>query len=49
MFIGRSRELAALGNAYASNRTEFIPVYGRRRVGKSELILGLDRRSVHLG
>lgn len=39
MFIGRSRELAALSDAYDSNRTEFIPIYGRRRVGKSELIL----------
>ncbi len=38
-FIGRESELKALESAYASARSEFIPVYGRRRVGKSELIL----------
>ncbi|MBT3295151.1 MAG: ATP-binding protein [Verrucomicrobia bacterium] len=38
-FIGRTREMAALEAAYASERTEFLPVYGRRRVGKSELLL----------
>ena len=38
-FIGRAEELNLLGRALASPRSEFIPVYGRRRVGKSELIL----------
>lgn len=38
-FIGRSRELQTLASAYASPSSQFIPVYGRRRVGKSELIL----------
>ena len=38
-FIGRSRELKLLAGAYRSPRSEFIPIYGRRRVGKSELIL----------
>jgi len=38
-FIGRSSELQVLETAFASGRSEFIPVYGRRRVGKSELIL----------
>ncbi len=38
-FIGRARELEALELAYGSRRTEFLPVYGRRRVGKSELLL----------
>ena len=38
-FIGRKKELELLENAYSSNRSEFIPIYGRRRVGKSELIL----------
>ena len=37
-FIGRTRELAALNDAYASPRSAFWPIYGRRRVGKSELI-----------
>jgi len=39
-FIGREKELATLDAAYASGETGFIPVYGRRRVGKSQLILG---------
>jgi len=38
-FVGRNSELNALEAAFASGRSEFIPVYGRRRVGKSELIL----------
>jgi AAA+ ATPase superfamily predicted ATPase len=38
-FIGRQKELAALQNAYESKESAFIPIYGRRRVGKSELIL----------
>ena len=38
MFVGRRRELELLGRQY--NRTEgaFVPVYGRRRIGKSELL-----------
>ena len=38
-FIGRGRELRLLAEAYGSPRSEFVPIYGRRRVGKSELIL----------
>lgn len=38
MFIGRERELAALNKLYASNRFEFVVIYGRRRVGKTALI-----------
>lgn len=38
-FIGRASELDLLERAFASKRSEFIPIYGRRRVGKSELIL----------
>lgn len=37
-FIGRVKELQALEAAYKSGESAFIPVYGRRRVGKSELI-----------
>ena len=37
-FIGRKKELKALENAYRSQGSAFMPVYGRRRVGKSELI-----------
>ena len=38
-FIGRAAELGLLARAFESPRSEFIPIYGRRRVGKSELIL----------
>jgi len=38
-FVGRKKELELLEAAYRSPGSAFIPVYGRRRVGKSELIL----------
>ena len=38
-FVGRSEELGFLRDAHASPKSEFYPVYGRRRVGKTELIL----------
>lgn len=38
-FIGRRQELAALRAAYEAPQSAFWPIYGRRRVGKSELIL----------
>ncbi len=38
-FIGREPELKLLRRAYDGREPSLIPVYGRRRVGKSELIL----------
>jgi len=38
-FVGRQSELGVLEAAFASGRSGLVPVYGRRRVGKSELIL----------
>jgi AAA+ ATPase superfamily predicted ATPase len=38
-FIGRKRELGVLNDAWKTDRSAFIPVYGRRRVGKSELLV----------
>lgn len=38
MFIGRQKELTELINAYNSDKFESILIYGRRRVGKTELI-----------
>ena len=38
-FIGRQGELRVLTEAYEGSGSAFIPIYGRRRVGKSELIL----------
>ena len=38
-FVGRDPELEALEQRYAGAQSEFLPVYGRRRVGKTEMIL----------
>lgn len=38
MFIGRKMELTRLQQMYDSPRQEVILIYGRRRIGKSELI-----------
>jgi uncharacterized protein len=37
-FFGRARELQVLEEGYRAGRGAFIPIYGRRRVGKTELI-----------
>lgn len=37
-FIGRKNELSVLEDSYLLKQSAFIPIYGRRRVGKSELI-----------
>ncbi|PWR72922.1 ATP-binding protein [Methanospirillum stamsii] len=38
MFLNRTDELASLQKRLDNNDAEFIILYGRRRVGKSELI-----------
>jgi AAA+ ATPase superfamily predicted ATPase len=38
MFIGRQKELEALKKQYAKETFTFMPIYGRRRVGKTQLI-----------
>ncbi len=38
MFIGREKELNQLDRLYKSDKFEFAVIYGRRRVGKTELI-----------
>ncbi len=43
-FVGRAKELAALNQWHDSSNSEFIPIYGRRRVGKSQLILQFTRK-----
>lgn len=45
IFIGREKELKRLADAFASPHSEAILLYGRRRVGKSELIKEALRRS----
>ncbi|HEY1081405.1 MAG TPA: ATP-binding protein, partial [Prosthecobacter sp.] len=43
-FHGRKRELAALDAAWSGPASAFIPIYGRRRVGKSEMIVHFMER-----
>lgn len=38
MIIGRKEELKLFGELMNSNKSEFVAVYGRRRVGKTFLI-----------
>ena len=38
MFIGRENELKFLNNCYKSDHAEFVMLYGRRRVGKTETL-----------
>ncbi len=38
MFVARQRELALLEDQHAQRAGAFVPIYGRRRVGKTELI-----------
>jgi len=37
-FVGRTEETRALERAYRAKGGAFVPIYGRRRVGKTELI-----------
>lgn len=48
-FVGRTAELKLLESAYAARKSAFIPIYGRRRIGKSELILRFlrDKRALY--
>ncbi len=39
MFIGREKELAILEELYTSPKFEFLVLYGRRRVGKTSLLV----------
>ena len=48
MFIGRDAELAQLESLYASNRAELFILYGRRRVGKTELLRAFCASKPHL-
>lgn len=38
MFIGRKEELAFLESRYRSSKAELVVLYGRRRIGKTELL-----------
>jgi AAA+ ATPase superfamily predicted ATPase len=48
MFVGRETELAHLETLYASGRAELFILYGRRRVGKTELLRAFCAGKTHL-
>lgn len=48
MFIGREYELNFLNERYASNQAELIVLYGRRRVGKTELLTEFCKGKKHI-
>jgi len=49
MFVNRERELADLERLWRSGVAELFVLYGRRRVGKTELLLRFcqDKRSIY--
>jgi uncharacterized protein len=50
-FLNRAEELAMLRARISSDRAEFLVVYGRRRIGKTELLahLAATTRSIYYG
>ncbi len=48
-FVNRGSELEFLEDRYRSKNTEFIVIYGRRRIGKTELLLKFleDKRGIY--
>lgn len=49
MFINRETELKNLENLFKSNKAEFLILYGRRRIGKTELLqhFSQNKRAVY--
>jgi uncharacterized protein len=48
LFVNRTRELASLEEHYRSERAELYVLYGRRRVGKTELLQTFCQEKRHL-
>ncbi len=48
MFIDRSKEMNALQKRYRSDDFEFMVIYGRRRIGKTELIKQFSKDKPHV-
>ena len=46
-FVDRVEELDALEKRYQSNKSEFLIIYGRRRIGKTELIKQFAKNKKH--
>ena len=48
MFVGRKQEMDYLKKIYKSNNAEMIVVYGRRRIGKTELLRQFSKKKKHI-
>lgn len=48
MFINREEELEALSSAYKGSKAQFIVIYGKRRVGKTELVKQFFKNIPHI-
>jgi AAA+ ATPase superfamily predicted ATPase len=48
MFVGRREELKSLTEYYNSGKYECAVIYGRRRVGKTELITEFVKNKKHI-
>ncbi|MDW7670532.1 MAG: ATP-binding protein [Bacillota bacterium] len=48
MFAGRKKELAYLEKKFNSSQSEFLVVYGRRRIGKTELLKKFVSEKKHI-
>jgi len=44
VFIGRDKELQILEKLYKSNKFEYLVMYGRRRIGKTEILKEFSKR-----
>jgi uncharacterized protein len=48
MFAGRKKELAYLEKKFNSSQSEFLVIYGRRRIGKTELLKQFVSEKKHI-
>ena len=48
MFVGRKIELDFLNEKYKSTKSEFVIIYGRRRIGKTELLKQFVKDKKHV-
>jgi AAA+ ATPase superfamily predicted ATPase len=48
MFINREKEIEALRAAYKESKAQFIVIYGKRRVGKTEIIKQFFKNIPHI-
>jgi len=48
MFAGREKELTYLEKRYLSGKAEFLVIYGRRRIGKTELLKKFTSQKNHI-